>query len=172
MRTIHEMHSPSNAIASGSFQECTSEPSQYHDDKVIPTSRRERTALSDQPNASCRRTTWANLKGSNIYDQENLGAHRPSIPPCHVLLCQCDGSRLAWKQAITISASSSTTKNSVYGKRRKRARRTFLNTMGNWWRLSIIRSITTLIAWRKRRPSPVASPSYQSCASISSSRAA
>ena len=68
-------------------------------------------------------------------------------------------------------ASASSTKNSEYGKRRRRARRTFLWTVGNCRGLSRIRSISAPIALRKCRPNP-ASSSYQFCASINSARAA
>jgi hypothetical protein len=55
-------------------------------------------------------------------------AYLPEFAPtAHTRLCQCAGSRLPWKQAMTISVpSGSMTNISAQGKRRSRARRTLL----------------------------------------------
>jgi hypothetical protein len=87
--------------------------------------------------------------------------------------CHFFGLRLAWKQAMTSSVSSSSiTKNNEYGNRLKRARRTFLSAIGNCRGFALMRSTRESIAARKRRPSPETLSSYQSCASINSARAA
>lgn len=54
----------------------------------------------------------------------------------------------------------------------KRGRHTFLNTIGNCRGFALMRSANASKAFRKRRPKPPAWPSYQSCASISSTLAA